>query len=74
MPIKFDIIQLVNRVRQGEYGDEELENCPFSNESDNPLLNMSSIGLLPEDQESEGASLKKRVSLICFFFIRKVMI
>ena len=61
MPVRFDIIQLTNAIRQGE-GDEEIEDCVFA-EQDNPLLSMSSIGQLPDGVE-EGA-LEERVSFSC---------
>ena len=61
MPVRFDIIQLTNAIRQGE-GDEEIEDCVFA-EQDNPLLSMSSIGQLPDGVE-EG-TLEERVSIPC---------
>ena len=45
MPVVFDIIGLVNNVREPMNHDEDdLEDNPFVTDEDNPLLRMDSIG------------------------------
>ena len=61
MPVRFDIIQLINAVRRGE-GDEEIENCVFS-QQENPLLSMSSIGQLPDGTEEGTVEERVRLAL-----------
>ena len=49
MPVVFDIIGLVNTVREATDDDgEELEDNPFNSDEDNPLLRMDSIGQIEE--------------------------
>ena len=61
MPVRFDIIQLINAVRRGE-GDEEIENCVFS-QQENPLLSMTSIGQLPDGTEEGTVEERVRLAL-----------
>merc|ERR1711970_503287 len=65
MPVVFDIIQLENAVRVAA-GDDELENCPFANVSDNPLMDMGRIGQIAESDEetNEPVNVNDRVFLM----------
>lgn len=52
MPVVFDIIGLVNNVRQPMNHDgDDLEDNPFVTDEENPLLRMDSIGLIEEANE-----------------------
>ena len=45
MPVVFDIVGLVNNVREPVNHDgDDLEDNPFVTDEDNPLLRMDSIG------------------------------
>ena len=65
MPVVFDIIQLENAVRIAA-GDDEIENCPFANAPDNPLMDMGRIGQVPEsdDETDKVVNVNERVFLM----------
>ena len=52
MPIRFDIIKLVNKV-QVPPGDESMEDDPLNQTEENPLLTMNSIALQADDEEEK---------------------
>merc|ERR1712131_512407 len=67
MPVVFDIIGLVNNVREPMNHDgDDLEDNPFVTDEDNPLLRMDSIGLIEEanedaeEGETENKSKKRK--------------
>ena len=54
MPVVFDIVGLVNNVREPISDDgDELEDNPFFTDEENPLLRMDSIGQLEEIDEED---------------------
>ena len=54
MPAVFDIVGLVNNVREPISDDgDELEDNPFFTDEENPLLRMDSIGQLEEIDEED---------------------
>merc|ERR1711990_73033 len=68
MPVVFDIIGLVNNVREPMNHDgEDLEDNPFVTDEENPLLRFDSIGLIEEanedveegEQEKDGETENK---------------
>ena len=57
MPVVFDIIGLVNNVREPMNPDgDDLEDNPFVTDEENPLLRMDSIALIEEANEDTEAS------------------
>ena len=57
MPVVFDIVGLVNNVREPMNPDgDDLEDNPFVTDEENPLLRMDSIGLIEEANEDTEAS------------------
>ena len=57
MPVVFDIVGLVNNVREPVNHDgDDLEDNPFVTDEENPLLRMDSIALIEEANEDTEAS------------------
>ena len=57
MPVVFDIVGLVNNVREPMNPDgDDLEDNPFVTDEENPLLRMDSIALIEEANEDTEAS------------------
>ena len=62
MPVRFDIIALVNNV-EAPVGEEPMVDNPFDLDEENPLLKLDSIGL-----ESDNSSQRVQIN----FFLRVI--
>ena len=58
MPVRFDIIALVNNV-DAPAGEEPMVDNPFELDEENPLLKLDSIGL-----ESDNSSQRVQINIL----------